>query len=491
MAKSTKKEGLLRRWLKEHHGARQVLKGLIALPMILGIVGLMQEGNSFLNAAFKCVTMYALNYGEDPGNIFTELARWSAPVATASGLVLVLAAVNKRFHNWLARRSGESVAVFGPEEEKNPILEELGWKGINLTNGYIKAHQYILLGEENENLEFYQRHYDKLKNKRVYIKCSSLPGQSSNDPKLHLLCQEETASRIFWKKYCPYELSVANGHRLKIAILGFDKLGQELLLSGLQYNIFHPKQSIEYHVFGQDAGFVQTHWQLHNISDPVIFHTRPWYAELPLLRETHMAIVVQQEQQLSLLNQLQLALPERQFHVLAAEMNGVMLLDRMIPFEWKKETSGLEFIMRTRRDELAKRLNLHYAALYAPEDAPVLEIDENLDKEWEKLNTFTRYSNISAAEYYDVCARIMGGAEPTEEMKILLSELEHIRWCRYHYLNNWVLGVPASGKAKDVIKRIHKALIPYDQLAPEEQMKDWNNVELLMKLNAKMNDQMN
>ncbi len=472
------------KWLCNFQGLSYVARCLIVVPMVLGMIGFYLAGEGFLQAAFLCVSMYCLNYGELPPNAFVEIARWLAPVATASGLALVISAMNRGVKNWIARRSGRSVAVFGPEEEKGPILRQLGWRGISIDQKLIKAHHYILVGDEAANLDFYQRNIGYLKDREVHLKCHSLPGQASGAPNLHLFCPEEMAARNFWSRYCPYELSVQQGHQLKIALIGFGKLGQELLLSGLQRNIFAPDQKIEYHIFGEAEGFTDVYWQLDKIEDPVIFHDEPWYEARELLTEAGMIIVAQQEEQLPLLNRLQLALPNRKIHVLAAEMDGAALLEQMICYDWKKEYMSVEHIMSTRLHELAKRLNLRYAKLYGD----VAEIDENLEPEWDKLNTFTRYSNISAAEYQDVRARMVAGREMTPELEDELGELEHIRWCRYHYLNNWTLGVPANGKAKDAANRIHKLLIPYGDLPEGEKEKDRENVRYLMELDAKIKE---
>jgi len=159
-------------------------------------------------------------------------------------------------------------------------------------------------------------------------------------------------------------------------------------------------------------------------------------------------------------------------------------MEQMICYDWKSEYMSVEHIMSTRLHELAKRLNLRYAMLYSN----VEEIDGNLEPEWDKLNTFTRYSNISAAEYQDVRARMVAGQEMTPELEDALGELEHIRWCRYHFLNNWSYGIPANGKAKDGANRIHKLLIPYADLPESEKEKDRENVRYLMELDAKMKE---
>ena len=48
-----------------------------------------------------------------------------------------------------------------------------------------------------------------------------------------------------------------------------------------------------------------------------------------------------------------------------------------------------------------------------------------------------------------------------------IAELEHIRWCRYHYLHNW-----KYAPHTDAAKRVHNCLIPFEDLSEEEKIKD-------------------
>ena len=52
------------------------------------------------------------------------------------------------------------------------------------------------------------------------------------------------------------------------------------------------------------------------------------------------------------------------------------------------------------------------------------------------------------------------------------AELEHIRWCRYMFLNYYTLGTPTNGKNRDDDKRIHKDLKDFSELDPKERVKD-------------------
>ena len=62
----------------------------------------------------------------------------------------------------------------------------------------------------------------------------------------------------------------------------------------------------------------------------------------------------------------------------------------------------------------------------------------------------------------------------------LLAQLEHMRWCRYHYLNNWAFGQPENGKRKDPRLRLHADLVPYENLTDAEREKDRENIRILL-----------
>ena len=78
----------------------------------------------------------------------------------------------------------------------------------------------------------------------------------------------------------------------------------------------------------------------------------------------------------------------------------------------------------------------------------------------------------------------MDAAGLSQKQMELPAELEHIRRCRYHQFHNWRMGIPENGARKDVALRIHKDLIPYDELTKEEKEKDKGNICMLLKLFA-------
>lgn len=457
------------------------------LPAVFGVIGFaLLEGEPLSNALFNCLSMYVINYADPPANIFVELARWTAPLATASGVFLAIAAARQKLRNYLCFRHGHSVAVYGPAGPRTALLDQLGSNGLEGQDQLIPAQRYILLNQEDWNFSFYYQNRQALQGHMVYLQSKAAPAQAAADPWLRLFCPEETAARLFWKQNCLYSAAAAKEGRLRLVFLGFGALGEQLLYYGLLDNIFLPEQQIEYHIFGDCQSFLATHTQLGSLEDRVIPHQQPWYQSLPLLEQADLVIVLEQQDQLALLQDLLLACRRPLFHVFAASQ-AARLLDsqnRLLLFDWHSQAQKLENILGESLFDRAQRINLRYANLYGG----VAETPENKLAEWNKLDAFTRYSNVSAADYHEIRLQMLDTMGlprqpdqwPPETMEFF-SQLEHIRWQRYHYLNNWQYGRPEQG-SKDPVRRIHVNLMPYHQLSQADKEKDRENIRLLLSI---------
>ena len=457
------------------------------LPLICGMVGLVgQSGESFLDALYQCVGMYLMNYGDTPPNLWVEIARWTAPLITASWVVMAIGVLRRVLGNWLRYFREDSVAVYGTGTAKSVLLQQLGRRGVDGGKELVPAHRYILVDTETENFAFYREHRRELAGRPVYLQCRSLSAQSNTEALLRFFCPEENAARLFWRQRGMYELSRRQGHHLQIVFLGFDKLGEELLLRGLHNNLFSPDQSIAYHIFGASDRFAAVHRGIAQIEDPVVFHQEPWYTQLPLLEEADLLLVLEQTGQAKLLEELLLATTRQEIDVFSGNAVADSPLakhPRLRLFAWEQAALDLKVVLDDLLLARAKAINLRYSHLYAG----VAETAENREAEWAKLDAFTRESNISAADYHlvrlDMLAAmgLPASAEklPPETME-LLAELEHIRWCRYHYLNNWTFGQPEDGRRKDPSRRVHRDLIPYRDLTEADREKDRENIRILL-----------
>lgn len=107
-----------------------------------------------------------------------------------------------------------------------------------------------------------------------------------------------------------------------------------------------------------------------------------------------------------------------------------------------------------------------------------------LKKDWAAQNNFIRYSNVAQADHIPEKIRILLGAEASLDTKNVhkllvdayeksgrdkerLWKIEHIRWNRYHFMNNW-----DYAEQRDKKRRKHHLLVRYDDLSLHEQSKD-------------------
>ena len=462
-------------------------KAAFVLPFILGFTGFyfMDELN-FTDSVFNSVQLYLMGYGDSPCNVPVEIARWLAPLATAGGIVLVFRKLKAAVTGRIRYLRGGSIAVYGDDAARDILLPQLGKKGIDGGEEFVKAQRYIFAGSEQANFRLYSRFRENIGSAPVYIRCSSRSACSAGGADIRFFSPEELAARIFWKENFIYPLFSENGGRLTIVFAGFGSLGEELLTWGLQDLIFDPSQHIEYHIFGEGDEFTALHPGLGHIGDTVKFHSESWYEDPELLENADMLIVLQQHEQCTLISEMLSLFKRREIQVFSDGGSYSGFLDgqeRIKLFPWKEKAQQLDNILGDRLLERAKAINLRYAHLYSGTE----ETAENSEKEWAKLDSFTRGSNISAADCHELRLRMLKelGSDPESvtadpELLELLSHLEHIRWCRYHYLNNWSYGIPENGTAKDREKRIHRSLVPYEDLTDAEKEKDRENIRVLL-----------
>lgn len=460
---------------------------LFVAPIIIGMIGFLVEGKCGLSEAlFRCVTMYLVEYGDTPPNVFVDVARWLAPLATASGILLLFSVTKDSILNAFRYLRGDSIAVYGPEAEQEQTLCELGKKGIRGKDKLVKAGRYILLSNEEENIAFYTKYKEKLEKRIVYFRVKMLSSQHSFNARLIPFSREEIAARVFWKEHCIYNLVRESANQAMIVLLGFGNLGEELLYWGLQKNIFSTDQMINYHVFGDCESFLATHTELNHISDPIHYHSETWTQSINVLQSASMIIVVDQENQTKLLRDLRRILPTAPITVFCKSNEFAELEQKMWEcetFNWIEKSSVVQNILSDQIYQLAKSINLRYQHIYSG----VEETDDNRELEWQKLDSFTRMSNISAADYHEIRSIMLNEMHlhPNElnaNTIELLSELEHIRWCRFHYLNNWQYGIQKDGPTKHSTLRIHQMLRPYSELDEKEKEKDRENIRVLLSI---------
>ena len=119
--------------------------------------------------------------------------------------------------------------------------------------------------------------------------------------------------------------------------------------------------------------------------------------------------------------------------------------------------------------EIAKRLNYIYEKKlkYTNELINNLKnqydnkLQNEIDEYWSKLNNYHKSSSISQGEYIKSVNKLLELLKENNKKIDLeqLAEFEHIRWCRFHFLDNW-----SYAEEKNTALKRHNCLIPFNQL---------------------------
>lgn len=472
---------------------------LFCIPFILGFIGNYRSGNPLLNSLYSAVCIYVMELQIQPENFLSEIARWTAPLMTASGLFMAFQQIRRAVSNRIKGNNPNSVALYGDSKYIDTLIDKLGKLGIqggmdDLSDGIDKAGRYVILfQQEQEGLAFYEKNKKDFQGGQVYLSLETITPQSLQDPNLTVFNLKENTARMYWDTFSLAEDFAKNHLDLKIGIIGFDTLGQNILTYGLLNNIYARDQHIEYHIWGNYTDYQNVHTELHALlPDEIIFHSDSWTSDIPVINDLDRLILCDDsEENLKTLSTLLTYSTCRNIYVNDYRnqiIHSLFAREGVHIFGSADEIVNVEQIFKETMLADAKAFNHYYAMKY--QNCP--DTEEAKEAAFRSLDSFTRYSNIASADYQKVREKMIAILKQPEEStadavirnKDLLAELEHIRWCRYHYLNNWHYGIPENGKAKDIQHKIHTDLIPFEQLDEDDKSKDLAAIYTMFGINT-------
>lgn len=428
------------------------------VPFVLGSVGYIIEGNRVTDSLYAGFSLYFTSIVLDSYNIWIEIARWTAPLATATAILRIFEKAGRNILWRLQSRLGDSVAVYTDADIRIVFDNKtrVFYAGRNIKQT-AKSH-IIMLDSDTESLKFYEGNKDKLKSGSVYIGLREIDcGLVKEKREVHFFDVNGAVSRLLWEHAALWE---KQKERMSVVIWGRGHLGENILCYGLLTNIYSEKQKITYHIIRNNS-FEIKHPQMPLMNrDEIIFHTKEDSDSWEAVRNADMVIIAES---ISAALLQAIAVNGRNARIyyysqMAGDVGDCLQFTNLIPFGRDVDIYTDENIRREKLVEEAKKQNLKYAEQY------------NGEAEWNKLNGFLQWSNISSADFGHVLAGLL--KQNPELDDDILAELEHIRWCRFHYLNYWTYGEPLDGKDKDPVRRIHKCLCPYQELSPENKSKD-------------------
>lgn len=528
-------------WFKENRN--RLLFGIfLVIPFFLGMFGMRALGEgSYLECAYKSVQLYTLEFSVEayPLNAAVVIARWMAPLMTVATIITALSSFFESVRIWWKiRMHKDTVVVHGDSDDIGTLMKNMGKQGIRSEKPITRlANRHILMFKEdydmyrfmNENMEGFLADPKK----KIYL-CSEKISRGSYEQNQLVACNiAENCARGYWKKYPIRKM----GER--ICIIGFGNYGQRLLTQGILTNVYSLDSRIEYHVAGDYHEFLTKHYKMdrairivrvaqdgtqttvgappvEDIGDVVYFYDGDWYDMLAQVSDFDRVILVYDEdaKNIEILNEVKTCFINNRYHVKLSD-------DRLVEMLWRNETSrktgggdvftfgtndelyDLDVILNDRLFYQAKMINAYYFAKYHDQRPPKEYLGEpEFEADWEGLNTFTRYSNVAAADHIQVKLRILeeyllmqkeakaGHALSDEEKDEILAKLtdeeladfyttlndetqhtlwwiEHVRWCRYHFMNNWDYCAK-----RDNSRHLHHYLVSFDRLPEEIQSLD-------------------
>lgn len=448
---------------------------LAVCPFIIGAAGYYTAGETFYNALYASFALYFVNPVSDAYNILIEIARWTAALVTTAAILYAIRRIWTLISQAVRCLGKDSVAVYCDEDIRvvfdkpkrpkcNVIYPGREFKPL------AKSH-IIMLSSDAESLKFYETNKPKTEGKKVYIALREMEygfiKELDGSPNISFFDVNGSAARILWKRIALWENPKP---KLEITILGTGRLGQSVLNFGLLLNLYSLKQEITYNFIGSDNSYQAMHGDIQTCcGDRVLYREIDDEKNAEIIGNSDIVIICEELSAAEL--QTVAVMCKGTLYCYSPSEGGAMDYLNFPSIRAFGKHSELYTDENIRRNKLmGDAMGQHRSYLKGLGRGEIS--DSELQTEWNKLDGFLKMSNISSADYAPIIKALAKSNANIEE----LAELEHIRWCRFHYLNFWSCGIPENGENRDNEKKIHKCLLPFNELPDEEKQKDIKNV---------------
>lgn len=462
-----------------------------------GLIGYLQEGTGFYQALLSSLDLLKVVFDPLPPNPWIEAARWIGILFFFSLAYAALSAVIESGFVFIKTRNRDAVAVHGDSVYAERLLKVLGKSSIKSTKkvAFMAPRQVIIFEKDSNAVEFYQKHSVEMKKAREVYLCLDMDNQVNVEfENTYITNMAEIRAIDYWTKH------FSKGSE-KIAIIGSGQLAEAVLYWGLLTNVSDPFSNNSYLLFGNFDKFSATHGNLKEIlhdygNDNISFYNGEWYSNKDIVMNSDRVILCGET-----LENVRKALDMRSvgvkchIHLFAENSNIKALTDDSITVVGTLDSENIKDVVF--KDLIHKSGKLCHATYMILEDNAAESTDADavqkyaespaFNESWKNLNAFTRGSNYAAAIHDPVKKELLKnlginvkGMTAAENMRCFdqldgrdkdrLQEIEHIRWCRYHLLNNWKK--PENGIVIDRKNKLHHDLVPYDELPAIEQVKD-------------------
>ena len=470
----------------------KLIKILCWLPFVIAYFGyyVIGDGGETMSAAesvYAAIAIYFVNPVNEMSNWAILTGELLSVVVITSFLISAVIRIKMFLKNWFIRRKGGSVAVYsGPAEIDDDDIDN--GSAMSPAERYVdgdprsylagdvpqKTENHILMfNDDITSLDFFHQYAAEFSNGQVYICFNRIDQlliansiQSEEYKNVHFCNLNDLTARHYWKKNSLID-SVYEGKNLKVAITDCNDIGKAIIKYAYLNNVFSLDKSIEYHVWGCDAITAGFYKGLDTMNgDRIIVHEEGLEEDFELLAQMDRVILTQ-DSSLNMLQQLMYKNVTTELHIYTeseANLRDLYGYDKLITFGAAKDIISRDNIIDDKMSKVAKLVNYDYHLQYAGGNADRNTLDDEMEEQWKKLGGFLRGSNIARADHLWIEKYLGEKGVPSDT----LMELEHVRWCRFHFYNRWKKG----GQKKDTERRLHPMLVPFSELPDSEKKKD-------------------
>lgn len=332
---------------------------------------------------------------------------------------------------------------------------------------------FFVFGEDTlEN----RRQCDALKQYGKVYCCTEFSGKY--DPRVDYFNPWESCARQYWQKQ-----PLLPGEK-QIVVFGGSRWMPPILHQALLVNVLSDAPDLCYHVCGDSRRFREDHFRLQDFlgvnckipgRDSIFFHGEGIDPEVLLHADRIILCCDSDRENMDLLTRIRASFPT----------------SAKIDIHLEQRMPGLDANVFGDAESLLTPENVLHHSL----DRVAMELNDRYNRqnpeyavEWNQLSAYSRGSNLAAADHQLVKVRILlDDFSITEETDAVLQKakeayrsqvsrkqetfrrIEHARWGRYLYANNWSFGLKRNNA-----ERIHTMLTDYESLSPADKAKDDN-----------------
>ena len=466
---------------------------------ILGTIGYCKTGLPVYTSFVASLDFVLVNFERPAENIFVEAARWGGLLYCGTAAIAVIQAAVERLRISRQAKNGKVVAIHGDGILAETLAKNMGEKAMLSNDPRSRAAKthVILFEDDHDALDYYHRNMDKLSRAdNIYMHLSDIQRDKQEVENVILFNLAENTARKFWID------NPVSSHE-KIVIIGCGALAENLLTQALLTNIEEIDNGMEYHVIGDFSEYRALHISLQDAvemgNDKILFYGDiPWYTQIDEILSADMIILSQDTNDnihiASKLINMGLGANDGTNHrkprvfLYTANEKSTLLLDDMIrTFGTASQTCCEDNVMENWKRSAGKICNAVYhvgTKTHALDSITSEDVDRYIrskegEDDWNSLSAFNRRSNYAVSSHdkhkvklmnaLGIDSEILSVGENAKRFRSLpqtdidrLQHIEHIRWSRFLYLNNWIYG-----EKRDNQRRIHNYLVRYEDLPDE------------------------